>query len=169
MIQNKDNQNYQKSGDGESETPEDTPEGNSNLSIHSGRTSGTHGQKLKFNCTCPVGECVCKNRPKGSDIARCANPKGCGYYYVTEEGLEQDCEEGQLCPSCVSGDRKSVPRQGSGTGSGNVKLKFNCTCPVGECVCKNKEIGVLEMAKRIKDEDGEIWKEHVKGECEFPK
>ncbi len=34
---------------------------------------GCDNVKLKFNCTCLVGECVCKNRPKGSDNASCTN------------------------------------------------------------------------------------------------
>ncbi len=73
---------------------------------------------------------------KPVNLAIFSGTQGCGkIFYVGR--FQHFCQKAYLCPNCVSGDRKSVPRQGSGTGSGNARLKFNCTCPVGECVCKN--------------------------------
>ena len=82
---------------------EDTPGVSSSLLDE--ESSGTHDQQeiVLGNAERTLEATQTKKplkRPAGSGNASCTNPKGCGYYYVTEEGLEQDCEEGQLCPTC---------------------------------------------------------------------
>ena len=64
---------------------------------------GSGSPKLKFNCTCPVGECVCKNRPKmlqnvtkcnGSDIASCTKSEDINYFpYDGHRVYCKDCNK----------------------------------------------------------------------------